>query len=74
MKTAKQLELSLLIKEAHIQQLKIEVNELNYILDTIQGDMLYLDNINVKQVKPKHVWQKIQRLREKQYEDERNKD
>jgi len=65
MKTAKQLELSLLIKEAHIQQLKLEVDELNYILDTIQGEMLYLDNLGVKKVKPKHVWQKIQRLREK---------
>ena len=30
MKTAKELELSLLIKEAHIQQLKFKVQELEY--------------------------------------------
>ena len=41
MKTAKELELNLLVKEAHIQQLKLEIEKLNE--EIMQMRKLYFD-------------------------------
>ena len=45
MKTAKDLELSLLLKESHIQQLKLKNKELQHDLDVANEMREYLHNI-----------------------------
>ena len=44
MKTAKDLELSLLLKESHNQQLKLKIEELNELLDKKQEECKYWKN------------------------------
>lgn len=47
MKTAKELELSLLLKESHIQQLNLKVDNLNSIIDKQQEQInKYLDAVS----------------------------